>query len=140
MFCKGSSAARQRYQRDMIRFMAAYVVVLFCSSWFVRHDGPTGKFYLYFWSVIPAIPVIAVIARMGRYLQQEKDEYQRLLAMQAILVGTAALLATLVVNDFVRAFANTAALPPFSGFLIFCAGMGVTQTVQKLRNRVPENE
>ena len=95
------------------------------------------KFYLYFWSILPAIPVVGVIVRMGRYLQTEKDEYQRLLAMQAILVGTAALLATLVVNDFVRAFAGVAALPPFTSFLIFCAGMAITQLVQRLRDRVP---
>ncbi len=139
MFCKGSSLARKRYERDMMRFMAAYVMVLLCSSWFVRHDG-AEKFYLYFWSVVPAIPIIGVIARMGRYLREEKDEYQRLMAMQAILVGTAALLGTLVVNDFIRAFAKTSELPPFVAFLIFCVGMAVTQLVQRLRNRVPDGE
>ena len=139
MFCEGSSVARKKYERDVLRMMAAYVVVLVCSSWFIKHDG-AEKFYLYFWSVIPALPVISVIVRMGRYLQQEKDEYQRLLAMFAILVGTAALLASLVINDFVRAFAGASALPPFSSFIIFCAGMATTQLVQKLRNRVPADE
>jgi hypothetical protein len=115
--------------------MGAYVVVLFCSSWFVKHDG-SQRFFLYFWSVLPAIPILAVLIRMGRYLQEEKDEYLRLMAMQAILVGTAALMATLVVSDFLRAFANTGALPPFVSFIIFCAGMAIAQAVQKLRNRV----
>ena len=137
MFCKSNSAAEKRYRRDVLRFMAAYVVVLFCASWFVRHDG-AQHFFLYFWSVVPAIPILGVVVRMGRYLQEEKDEYLRLMTMQAVLVGTAALLATLVVSDFLRAFANTGALPPFVSFLIFCAGMAVTQAVQKLRNRASD--
>jgi hypothetical protein len=139
MLCKSNSAAEKRYRRDILRFMAAYVVVLFCSSWFVKHDG-SQRFFLYFWSVMPAIPVLAVMIRMGRYLQEEKDEYLRLMAMQAILVGTAALLGTLVVTDFLRTFANTGALPPFLSFIIFCAGMAATQAVQKLRNRVADDE
>ena len=139
MFCKGSTAARKRYQRDTMRFMAAYVVVLLCSSWFVKHDGKE-RFFLYFWSVIPAIPVLAVIARMARYLKEESDEYQKLLTMRSILVGTAALLGTVLVSDFMRSFAGLGALPPFTGFLVFCAGMAGTEWVQKLHNRVPDGE
>ena len=139
MFCKGRTVAKKRYERDTLRMMAAYGVVLLCASWFVKHDGGE-KSFLYFWSVIPAIPVIAVIVRMGRYLKEEKDEYQRLLAMQSILVGTAALLGSEVVNDFLRAFAKAPALPPFSTFIIFCAGMGGTQQVERVRNRVPDGE
>ncbi len=95
MFCKDQSAAKKRYERDVMRFMALYVVVILCAVWFVKHDGGE-KFFLYFWSVIPAIPILAVMVRMGRYLQEEKDEYLRLMVMQAILVGTAALLGWLV--------------------------------------------
>ncbi|MGI4831254.1 MAG: hypothetical protein ACRYFU_24185, partial [Janthinobacterium lividum] len=68
------------------------------------------------------------------------DEYQRLMAMRAILVGTAALLGTLVVNDFLRAFAHTPALSPFVSFIIFCVGTAITQLVQTLRNRVPASD
>ncbi len=139
MFCRGSSAAKKRYGKDVLRFMAAYAVVLFCSAWFVKHDGGE-KFYLYFWSVLPSLPVIGVIVRMGRYLKEEKDEYQRLMAMQAILVGTAALLGTVLVSDFLRSFAGLGALPPFVAFLIFCAGMAATEAVQRIRNRVPDDE
>jgi hypothetical protein len=119
--------------------MAAYGVMLFGASWLVRHDG-AEHFFLYFWSVIPAIPIIAVIARMGRYLQEEKDEFQRMIVVRAILVGTAALLAMLVVNDFLRAFAGSHALPPFVSFVVFCAAMGVAHGVQWLRNRVSDDE
>jgi hypothetical protein len=137
MFCSGESIAKKRYERDVLRFMALYVVVILCASWFVKHDGGQ-KFFLYFWSVLPAIPVLAVMVRMGRYLQEENDEYLRLMAMQAILVGTAALLGSLVVSDFLRSFANTGALPPFVSFIIFCVGMAVTQLVRRLKSRTSD--
>jgi hypothetical protein len=134
MFCKGSTNAKKKYQSAVWRFMASYVMVLFCSQWFVKHDG-AERFYLYFWAVIPALPIVAVIVRMGQYLREETDEYQRWLAMQSILVGAGALLAVTVVTDFLRAFAKVGALPPFWGFVIFCASMGASQAWQKLRNR-----
>ena len=62
----------------------------------------------------------------------------RMMAMQAILAGTAALLATLLVSDFLRDFANTGSLPPFVGFLIFCGGMTLAKLVQWLRNRASD--
>jgi hypothetical protein len=139
MFCKGSSSAKKRYQAAVLWFMACYFVVLFCSKWFVKHDG-AERFYLYFWSVIPAIPIVAVIVRMGQYLREETDEYQRWLAMQSILVGAGALLAVTVVTDFLRAFAKVDGLPPFWGFVIFCVAMGASQAWQKLRNRSLSDE
>jgi peptidoglycan/LPS O-acetylase OafA/YrhL len=134
MWCDVKTPARRRYERDVVRFMVAYVVVVLCSAWFVKHDGHE-KFYLYFWSLFPALPVLGVLYRMGRYLREETDEYQRWLVMQSILVGTAALIGTMVVSDFLRSFAGVGELPPFVGFVIFAAGMAGAQIVQRIRNR-----
>ena len=139
MICKGKTPARRRYERNTLRWMAYYAVVLLCSVWFVKHDGQERGF-LYFWSVVPAVPVIAVIWGMSRYLKEEADEYQRLLTMQAILVGTAALLGAVVVNDFLRSFAGLAGLPPFALFLTFCVPMAATQWLQKLRDKATGDE
>ncbi len=119
--------------------MVAYALLLLCASYIIRHDHP-HRFALYFLAVLPAVPIIGVLGRLGRYLQQETDEYQRLHAMQATLLGAAGLLGTLVVNDFLRAFAGTGALPPFIGFMIFFTGVGLTQIVQRLRDRVPADD
>lgn len=139
MICKGSTKAQKQYQRHTLLWMVAYVVVLVCSVWFVKHDG-RERFFLYFWSVVPAIPVMAVIWGVGRYLREETDEFLRLQTMRAILVGAGTLLATIVVNDFLRAFAHAEALPPFVTYLIFMASMGITQAVQKFRNRATDDD
>ena len=139
MFCRSGSAAKKRYERDVIITMAGYVLLTFAVAFLVRH-GHVHGWALYVWSVLPALPIIGVIARMGRYLQEETDEYQRLVATRSILVGTAALLGSLVVNDFVRSFAGVAAFPPFTTFVLFCAAMGIAEGVQKLRDRPAPEE
>jgi hypothetical protein len=139
MFCKERTPAFKRYQRRVQVAMVAYVVVILGAVRIVKHDAPVG-WHLYFWSVLPALPVIAVIVAMGRYLTEEKDEYQRLRMMQAILVGTAALLSTVIVNDFVQTFAHAVAFPPFTGFIAFAAAMAIVQGVQRLRDRSSGDE
>ena len=139
MFSKEGSTARRRYQLGLVRFVAVYAVVVFCSSWLLRHEG-AERFYFYFWSVIPALPMVTLIVRMGRYLQEETNEYQRLLAMRAILAGTATLMATLVVNELLRPFTHAQVISPTVSFLLFCVATAITQHVQSLRDRVPNSD
>jgi hypothetical protein len=138
MFCKETSPALKRYQRRVTTVMVAYVVILLSASWLVKHGHPHG-WHLYFWSSLPAIPVIMVIVAMGRYISEEKDEYLRLRTMLALLVATGALLGTLVVSDFLQAFAKAPAFPPFTSFVIFCAAFAITQGVLKLRDRASDD-
>lgn len=133
--CVGSSPAKKRYERDVIRWMGGYVVVLLLSAWMVKHGAAANGWAVYFWSVLPSVPVLGVMWRMGLYLREEKDEYLRWLTMQSILVGTAVLLSVVLVSDFLRAFAHVGALPPFAAYLIFAGGMAATQARQWLQNR-----
>jgi hypothetical protein len=119
--------------------MGVYMVLLLGAAYVLKHGSPHG-WLLYFLSVLPALPVIVVIAAMGRYLQEEKDEYQKLRTMRAILVGTAALLTTVIVNDFVQTFAHTVAFPPFTSFIVFGAAMAIVQGVYWLRDRRDADE
>ena len=84
--------------------------------------------------------MIFTVALMGRYLHEETDEYQRVQTTRAILVGTAALLGTIVVNDFIRSYTEAAGVPPFASFVIFCAAFGLAQMVQRLRDRSGDEE
>ena len=134
MLCSSSSPAKKRYEKDARRLMAGYFVVLLGASWLVHHAHVRG-WEMYFFSLLPVVIIIGLLVRMGHYLGEETDEYQRLLTVRSILVGTAALLGTLVVNDFVRALAGASALPPFASFVVFMVAMGLTQIVQWARNR-----
>jgi hypothetical protein len=139
MFCQTKTEAAKRYQRRVLYTMSTYLVLLFGAVLIVKHLKPHG-WLLYFWALLPAVPVIALIFVMWRYLQEETDEYMRSLTIQSMLVGTGALVATLVVNDFLRSFAEGGALPPFVGYMVFFVGFGLAQWVQMLRNRVSADE
>jgi hypothetical protein len=114
--------------------MLSYLALVVCATWLVRH-GHVHGWAVYAWSVVPALPVIVVIAQMGRYLQEETDEYLRLLTMRSLLVATAALLGTLVVSDFLRSYTATGDLPPFVSFMVFCLAFATAQGAQKLYDR-----
>jgi cobalamin synthase len=121
-------------------FGIVYALLVFLSAWCVKHEVPEGKFWLYFWSLLPTAPLLGMVARMAKYLKDETDEYQRLMTMQSLLMGTAALVITLLVSDFLRAFAKASPMEPFVGFVIFASVMGLTKMVQRFRNRVRDDE
>jgi len=139
LFCKDGTSAKNRYQRAVLQFLGCYIVVLFCSAWFMKHNGGEfvhgARFYFYFWSLFPAIPVVGVIIRMGAYLREETDEYEKWQTIQSILVGAGTLLAVTIVSDFLRSFAKVDGLPPFWGFTLFGVAMGATRAWQKFSNR-----
>jgi uncharacterized protein YacL len=139
MLCKSGTETQRRFQRDVLIQMSLYLVVVLLAAEMVRHHA-AGHYATYFWAILAAMPICGVVIRMARYLSEETDEFQKMMAMQAILFGTAALLVALVIDDFLRAFAKVDGLPPFWGFMIFCAGMAATGVVQKFRYRVWDEE
>jgi hypothetical protein len=131
--CQDTKALK-RYQRRVLSTVAAYLVVLFGSITVVRHLHVQGVL-LYLLAMLPAVPVILILGWLGLYLQEETDEYLRLITMRALLVGTAALMGVIVVSDFLQAIAERPALPPFTYFLVFFSAFGIAQGVQKRMNR-----
>jgi hypothetical protein len=130
----GATAAGKRYARRVSVTMAIYVVLVFGAALYVKHFSPHG-WLLYLWALLPAIPLIAMVGAMGLYLQEEKDEYLRMLTVRSLLAGTGVLIVTLVVNDFLRSFAKGGPLPPFVAYVMFFIAFGATQAVQTMRNR-----
>ena len=134
-----STGASRRYQRRTAITMSGYILVVLGTSWEVKHHALHGL-SLYLCAALPALPMIFTLVLMGRYLQEETDEYRRVQTTRSILVGTATLLGTIVLNDFIRSYTMGEGVPPFASFVIFCAAMGLAQTVQQLRGRGDDAE
>jgi Na+/melibiose symporter-like transporter len=137
-FCGMSTPASKRYQRRVIVTTSLYVVVLAAAVFAVKHTHLHG-WLLYTIALLPALPLLATMGALGVYLTEEKDEYLRLITMRSLLVGTAVLLALLVVNDFLRSISGAAAIPPFTSWVVFFLMFGVAQTVQTMRDRVRDD-
>lgn len=134
-----STVAGKRYRRRVLAAMSLYVVTLFLCMKLVK-TIPMQGWALYLVALLPAAPVIAVLIILGRYLQEETDEYLRMLTVRSLLVAAGALLSTTVVDDFLRAIAHTTALSPFVCFIVFFVAFGIAQTVQELASRESGDE
>jgi hypothetical protein len=130
-WCVGrNTAAGKRYRRRVVTAMSVYVIVLLSCMKLVRAVSLHG-WALYTAALLPAIPVMATLLIMGRYLQEETDEYLRMLTVRSLLVAAGAMLATSVVNDFLRVIAGAGALTPFIYFIVFFACFGIAQAIQE---------
>jgi hypothetical protein len=120
------SPAVRRYMKRFIPSMLLYVAVLVGSLFAIKQLHPEGPL-LWALAVAPALPILLVIAVMGRYLVEETDEFLRSMAVQAMLWGIGVTLALSTVWGFLE---NADLVPHLSSFLIFpifCAAMGLSQ-------------
>ena len=131
---KSTSAAGRRYLKRFFPTMTAYVVALFGATWALRHYEPQG-IALVLLSILPALPIIGVIAVLGLYLVEETDEYLKARIVTAMLVGLALMLSITSAWGFMEEAGVLPHLPAYFAFIIWCAGMGLTQCAMALRDR-----
>src|SRR5450756_1305058 len=88
MICRSPSPAVRRYNRRMLFASAVYLVTLLPAVLAIKHLHP-GHAIAVVLAIIPALPIAAIVAIVGLYLKEEKDEFQRELLIQALLWATA---------------------------------------------------
>jgi hypothetical protein len=100
-----SNPAQSRYVARM------FVAALFCVAFSMvaaagvrhLHVGGAGAWAL---ALLPGLPIVGSLVATGAYLNEEKDEFQRNLYLQAILGGIAATLALTTVWGYLEDFAQ----------------------------------
>jgi hypothetical protein len=114
--------------------MAVYVASIFGVSWIFSQYEPTGPL-AWALALLPALPLLAIIAIMGVYLREEGDEFIRNILVESMLWGVGVTLAIMTVWGFLEIYAEAPKLPSFWALPIFCLGMGVAQPFIKRRYR-----
>jgi hypothetical protein len=127
------------YRKRMLGLMFVYLGTVIPAVRMVRHGHPSG-WQTYLWAILSAIPLLLCLVFMGVYLRDETDEYVRMQTTRSLLVATGALLATVVISDFLRSFTPVGQLPPFTGFVLFFLSFAVAQGVQRMMNRGARDE
>jgi hypothetical protein len=135
MNCLGRSEAVRNYLNRMAWAMGVYLLLVCATTVLVRRMGISG-WLLYAVALVPCLPVLRILQVVALYLKEEKDEFQRLLVVRAILVGTAVTLGVSTFSDFLRSYTPTGLLPPFTMFVIFWIVFGTAHGILSRMNRV----
>jgi len=134
MFCSMKNPVQRRY---VIRcWIGALLVVLLtlvaALSFRVAHlRGPL----MYPMATLPALPIIWVLIETGRYLAEEKDEFQRNVLVQCLLGGIGGTLALTTVWGNLEHFAQVPHLDLILIYAIFWFFAALTYPVVYRRYR-----
>ena len=127
------NAARRAYLRRFVPAMVAYaVLVVLATSILGGPNAPSG-WIVYAIALLPALPMIAVFAIIGRYLVEERDEYLRMLMVRQSLVATGFALSLASLWGFLEMLAGAPHVPMFYVPVAWFAGLGLGACWNKLR-------
>jgi hypothetical protein len=127
---RGSAAAR-RYANRIWPVMLSYVVLLGLAVWTLDSQTVAGPLR-YAIAILPALPLVGVIALVAQAISAEEDEFQRAVWAEAMLWGVAA---TMVATTL-WGFLEMAGAPHLSLYWVFPFFTGATLlAILRLRQR-----
>ena len=125
MNCTTNNPAARRYMRRNLITMLLYGLSLALAAWAFLRYHPTGPL-AWLLAVLPALPLIGLLAIFGLYLAEEKDEFQRFIGIQSMLWGIGGTLAVTNIWGFLESFAHVRHLNPTLDAVIFWIFVGIS--------------
>ena len=89
----------------------------------------------YFLAILPALPLLGVIAAFGMYLTEEPDEFVRTVMVHCSLWATGILLALSTIWGFLENYTNDAHVPMYLAFSFWWAAFGLVSPLVYRRYR-----
>lgn len=126
--------AQKRYIRRILGVLVAYALCLGLAIWVFVHNHPTGVL-AYLLAVLPAIPIVGMLAVFGIYLAEETDEFYRSVFIQSMLWSLGATLASTTVWGFLEGFVRVPHVQLVMVFPIFCFFFAVSTPLVIIRYR-----
>ena len=122
------SFATKRYNRAVLMLSIVYVVLLFTAGILIKRQGLSGPL-AYVVAILPALPIIGFFIAIGRYLVEERDEYQRLLRVRQALVATGFALSIATAWGFLESFDLAPHFDAYWIAVIWFLGLGIGSCV-----------
>jgi hypothetical protein len=133
------TAVAKRFKKNGLTLVGIYFVIYFAC--FAAHSWlHLGGFWVWVLAILPVLPMLGVIAVMGRYLRDETDEYKRDVTIRCVLWGAAGAVAASMLGGFLWVFGWKGHMPPFCDFYVFGVFMMVAKLSYKVANPVPDGE
>jgi hypothetical protein len=121
---KTFNAAQRRYSIRVSACLALYVITILIAAFWAGAGHRHGAIS-YALSILPGASVVAIIAVMGLYLREEKDEFLRMVQVHSLLWSTGITLAIATTWGFLENFADAPQAPLYLIFPLYCAIWGV---------------
>ncbi len=127
-------SAQKRYTYRVLALMLVYGALLVLANLLFERLAPEGPTA---WAIalMPAVPIIAVFAVIGRLLVELKDEYVRMLMVRQTLIATTTMLVVATAYGFLEDFGLTPHLPAYYAAVLWFGGLGVGGCVNALLER-----
>ena len=95
--------AQRAHTRRILWLLLVYVLILPPLVW-VRANTAVAGFVPVLMAIAASLPVLGIFASWGRYLSDERDEYQQSMALRRVAIATNATMGAAVVWGFLQAF------------------------------------
>jgi hypothetical protein len=122
---KTKDLARSRHNRRLIVFSVLLALAGSLDAWVFIRRHPTGVL-AYALAVLPALPMIGIMADFGLYVAALKDEVMRSIIYQSMLWSIGATLGFTTVWGFLEAFVHIPHLQPLLVMPVFGLFVGVS--------------
>ena len=134
MDCKTNNPAVWRFTRRFIVLSLLYGFFSGLSAYGLLLWHPTG-IVIWLMAVLPAIPIAMAVVLTGRYMSEEKDDFQRAVLVQSLLGGIGATLVVTTVWGFLENYAHFRRLDILMLWPLYLVFVAVSYWVVKARYR-----
>jgi hypothetical protein len=129
-----NNPANRRYLKRFFPLIILYIAAVCGVSVWFNHGGPPAWLRVPV-AILPALPIIGVVAAMGAYIVEQQDEYLRMLIIRQVLVAIGITLTITTAWGFLETFGLVAHIPAYATFILFCLGMIPSSIAQSLKER-----
>jgi hypothetical protein len=95
--------AQRAHVKRILWLLLAYAVILPPLIW-LRSHRHVSDLVMIVMAIAASVPVLGIFASWGRYISDERDEYQQAVMLRRIAVSTNATMAAAVAWGFLQAF------------------------------------
>ena len=135
---KKLKSAKKTLLRRLLVALVAYEVLWGGAIYWVYRAKLEGRI-LWVLAAVITLPVLGLIWTMARYLEEEMDEFHRLLVVRCLLWGAAAVMTSVCFHGLLQLLGWKGSWPAAVELVAFFAAALAAKLTYRVRNRVPED-